>query len=261
MKNKNIKIILLFLLIISLVPLSIWGASVLYTIKTGDSLRSIAGKYGITLEQLVDMNPQLIKRGQRINVPVPVPVPKPVPIPMPIPDPIPDPKPVATSTETRIKAYLTAYTYWDNTPPGSADIALPVIHEKAGGMGTYADPITIAVGHVISSGKSTPDYPAGMKFYVPNVRRYFIVEDLCGDGSTPQNGPCHKGYPLGTVAWFDMWIDGATGTKSQTNSCAEAVTGSFLVIKDPAPNYQVVTGPVFQDSTCTEQFGDTVLIN
>ena len=50
------------------------------------------------------------------------------------------------------------------------------------------------------------DYPAGTRFYIPNVRRYFIVEDTCGDGDTPQNGPCHTGYPKGTTAWVDMWI-------------------------------------------------------
>ena len=49
--------------------------------------------------------------------------------------------------EQSFQAYLTGYSFWDNTPPGSAAIARPVIHRRAGGSGTYGDPITIAVGY------------------------------------------------------------------------------------------------------------------
>jgi len=182
--------------------------------------------------------------------------PKPKPKP-PAPAPTPAPVPPAAG-ETRFTAYVTAYTYWDNTPPGSADISNPVLHSKAGGTGTYADPITVAVGHSITNGKSTLDYPAGTRFYIPNLRRYFIVEDACGDGSKPQNGPCHTGYPSGTTAWLDIWIDGAKGTNSATQNCAYAVTGNFLAIKDPAPNYAVVSGPVYSNG-CATQYGNTVV--
>lgn len=163
--------------------------------------------------------------------------------------------------EKYINAYTTAYTYWDNTPPGSAAISHPIIHQKAGGTGTFADPITIAVGHTIVGGKQTLDYPAGTKFYIPNVRRYFIVEDSCGDGNTPQNGPCHTGYPSGTTTWVDMWIDGATGTRAASDACAGAVTDEngevHLIIQNPASDYVVVPGPVFSNGVCTSQFGNT----
>ena len=45
--------------------------------------------------------------------------------------------------EKAFSAYLTGYSYWDNTPPGSAAISKPVIHRRAGGTGKYNDPITI----------------------------------------------------------------------------------------------------------------------
>lgn len=202
------------------------------------------------------------------SAPAPAPAPAVIPTPTPAPAvvlaPVPAPVPVITQTppvvssgsETRINAYVTAYTYWDNTPAGSADISHPILHNKAGGMGTYADPITIAVGHSITGGKDILDYPAGTRMYIPTVRRYFIVEDTCGDGNTPQNGPCHSGYQGNP--WIDIWIDGNSGTKSSTNTCAENLTDVHAVIINPASSYAVVSGPVFNGS-CASQYGNTVI--
>ncbi len=180
----------------------------------------------------------------------------------PTPTPTPSPTPAPTSNETRITAFMTSYTYWDNTPPGSANISHPIIHSKAGGTGTYTDPITLAVGHVITNGKSTLDYSAGTKFYVPNIRKYFIVEDTCGDGNTPQNGPCHSlvKAPSGAQAWLDMWIDGASVNNSTANKCAETLTGNFLAIQNPLPNYVVNVGSVISNGTCATQHGNTTVL-
>jgi hypothetical protein len=165
------------------------------------------------------------------------------------------PVPVPSNpNEKRFSAYLTAYTYWDNTPPGSADISNPIIHQKAGGTGTFSDPITLAVGHSYATGKDVLDYQAGTKFYIPYLKKYFIVEDTCGDGNHPENGPCHSGYQGNP--WLDMWIDGANGTRSVTNTCAEDITEIHTVIQNPASNYAVVVGPVFNGS-CATQFSDT----
>ena len=86
---------------------------------------------------------------------------------------------------------MTGYDYWDNTPPGSPVISNPVIHQVAGGTGTWQDPTTVAVGHSIINGQDILDWAAGTRFYIPNLRRYFIVEDTCGDGPDPQDEPCH----------------------------------------------------------------------
>lgn len=177
---------------------------------------------------------------------------KPTPEPTPTPTPAPAQSPVAG--EERFSAYLTAYTYWDNTPPGSSDISNPIIHQKAGGTGTYSDPITVAVGHDMSTGHDVLDYPAGTKFYLPYLKKYFIVEDTCGDGNRPENGPCHTGYQGNP--WIDLWIDGANGTKSATNRCAEDITEIHMIIKNPAANYAVVSGPIYNNG-CAQQFGDT----
>jgi hypothetical protein len=44
--------------------------------------------------------------------------------------------------------WLTGYSFQDNTPPSSAIVIAPILHKTAGGTGTYANPITVAVpGH------------------------------------------------------------------------------------------------------------------
>ena len=43
----------------------------------------------------------------------------------------------SSKSEARLSAWVTGYTYWDNTPPGSATIARPVVHDEAGGIGTW----------------------------------------------------------------------------------------------------------------------------
>ena len=170
------------------------------------------------------------------------------------PTPTPTSSQSSSSAEVRSQAYVTGYSYWDNTPPGSVDISNPVLHSSAGGAGTYADPITVAVGHSIISGKDILDFPAGTRFYVPNLRRYFIVEDTCGDGSTPQNGPCHKGYPAGASFWIDVWVGGGSVSKSQSDSCMAAITDVHAVIQNPAGNYVVAPGEI--TANCA-QYGET----
>lgn len=228
----------------------VFAATATYKTRSGDTLSSVAAKYGMTVEQLAAANPDAkLTSRQTLTVIVADPTPTPTPTPPP------------ASGEIRMTAYTTSYTWWDNTPAGSADIALPVIHSKAGGTGTYADPITLAVGHSITGGVSTPDFPAGTLFYIPNVRAYFIVEDVCGDGSKPQNGPCHKlnaeAKSTGATVWLDMWIDGASVSKSAANACAEALTDGHLAIQNPAANYAVVEGSVIQNGACRTQYGDT----
>lgn len=144
--------------------------------------------------------------------------------------------------ETEFSAFLTGYSYWDNTPPGSAAIARPVIHREAGGVGTYEDPITLAVGHVIEPFKHTMDYPAGTRFYFPRIRKYAVVEDLCGDGRRPQDGPCHsghKGHP-----WLDIYVGGKKTTAKHAEWCMRKITGVQRATMNPKPGYPVVPGEI-----------------
>jgi hypothetical protein len=165
--------------------------------------------------------------------------------------------PPSTSGETKFSAYITGYGWPDNTP-ASAEISDGVIHSSAGGTGAFADPITIAVGHSIISGKDILDYPKGTKFYIPALKRYFIVEDTCGDGDSPQDGPCHTGFQ-GHI-WLDAWVGGAGANSSSVLACEDKITDFHTVIQNPTSSYVVVTGPIF-NSVCSSLFSETPTTN
>jgi hypothetical protein len=176
----------------------------------------------------------------------------------------------AQASGTTLKAYTTAYSRFDNTPPGSADISNPVVHKKAGGTGTYADPLTLAVGHVKTGGKDVLDFPAGTRFYLPDLRRYAIVEDTCGDGPKPQNEPCHRldapgnKAPAGAKVWVDVWVGGSGSTAKQADACMSKVTDGdgavHTIIEHPRKDYIVVSGPVLSKGHCTAGYGNTAKI-
>ena len=46
-----------------------------HTVVAGDSFESIANKYGVTVRELVSANPQLLKTGDQLNVPVAIAIP------------------------------------------------------------------------------------------------------------------------------------------------------------------------------------------
>jgi hypothetical protein len=143
--------------------------------------------------------------------------------------------PTLPSNPKTFRAYITGFSYYDNDPPGSATIAYPKVHSKAGGTGTYDDPITAAV--------EEGAYSPGARFYIPNLRRYFIVEDQCAS--------C-------TGAWLDLWVDGRAASESGADSCMSAITGDFTVVSNPVQGYPVVSGSIVSSSGCTKQYGDKV---
>jgi len=156
----------------------------------------------------------------------------------------PTPASTSNSTGTVIaNAFTTGYGWPDNSPPGNA-ISDPVIHGGAGGTGTYVNPITIAVGYV----GSVHDYPAGTRFYIPNVRKYFIAEDTCA--------ACHN-KPSGVSTLVDMWVGGNGSNNAGVLACENTLTGNHTIIRNPDANRAVVSGSLFNGSTgtCASQFG------
>lgn len=94
---------------------------------------------------------------------------------------------------------ITFYSYQDNNPPGKG-IKYPKVHQEAGGRGTYEDPITIAVEESFLE--------PGTLLYVNDLKKYMIVEDLCGDS------PCGT---HDTNNYIDVWMN------SEKESDAKAV--------------------------------------
>ncbi len=157
--------------------------------------------------------------------------------------------PVPNGQPQALQAYVTGYSYWDNTPPGTVEISHPVNHRFAGGMGTFSNPITLAVGHQMLAGEDILDIPAGTLFYLPRLRKYAVVEDTCGDGPRPQDGPCHAGY--NGLIWLDIYVDGVSGPREISEACMSAITGIQPVIMEPAPNMSVVVGPITEGGCFT----------
>lgn len=158
--------------------------------------------------------------------------------------------------------FVTAYSWYDNTPAGSPAISHPVLHDVAGGTGTYEDPVTIAVGHSKKTGESVLDVPAGTRIYLPHVRRYFIVEDTCGDGPTPEEGPCHTGAEEHGDAsmWIDMWIGGQEESETFVRACAMKATGVHAAVFNPADDYVVAAGEgVLHDGGCDAGYGSDLV--
>jgi hypothetical protein len=139
---------------------------------------------------------------------------------------------VSGPTQT-ITARLTGFSYFDNTPPGSADICCPVVHSKAGGTGTYTDPITTAVP---GSGGRGMETKAGTRIYIPKIRKYFVVED----SGASKYGTRH----------FDLWVGGQGFPRRSSDRCMDQVTGTAQVVLNPGPGLPVTVGPLTGSNGC-----------
>jgi hypothetical protein len=120
--------------------------------------------------------------------------------------------------------YVTLYGWPDNSPPGNV-IAFPVIHKRAGGRGTYADPVTFAANHGLGR---------GTRVYIPYMKKYFIMEDECAS--------CNSRH-------IDLWAGGSTATANAVLACEDNLTRNASVVVNPAKNLPVNTTPIFNTST------------
>jgi hypothetical protein len=136
----------------------------------------------------------------------------------------------SSKSEARVSAWITGYSYWDNSPPGSGAIARPVVHDKAGGTGTWDDPVTIAVGRSGGSWRYAP----GTRIYLAGLKKYAVVEDLCG-----ACGSGHGGRPH-----LDVYVGGATTSRGAAAQCAMKITAVQDIVVNPGKGYPVSPGEV-----------------
>lgn len=187
--------------------------------------------------------------------------------PTPIP-PTPTPRPAPTQStvgphyvvsgngqQATISTIITWYGYNDNSGDtedqhGSAAIAYPkndgypTLHNHATeGTGTYSDPVTFAAPD--KDLKSS--FPIGSIIYVPLVKKYFIMEDQCGDDDPEgcQNGANHA----------DLWMGPAQAVNgNKLDQCEGNATpnGAVSVIINPASTMEVDTTQMYTSgNACT----------
>ena len=165
--------------------------------------------------------------------------------------------PRAGAQTTAVKAFMTLYGYEDNSPPGTV-ISHPCIHARAGGAGTYANPITFAT--------DTAELPYCQIVYVPYMQRYFIHEDECSQ--------CDQNWNAGHRYRFDMWAGGDASSRRQPERkalarCESAWTRANsandpdnpTVEIDPPPNLPVTPAPIFSPPTGCWSGGPFVVAN
>jgi hypothetical protein len=151
--------------------------------------------------------------------------PTPTPTPTQTVTPTPTPTPTQTTPTSSGQAMvvgITGYSFEDNTPRGSTAIAYEDVvpyRTGAGGTGTFADPVTLARPDRFNSVA-----PPGTKFYLPHIKVYGIVEDLCGD----------PGIGCDANSDLDVWVG-----SDPDDSCMNSITGPYTVIKNPDPYREV----------------------
>ena len=140
--------------------------------------------------------------------------------------------PLSTSsnliTKNIVSLYITYYGFNDNDPPGTA-IAYPksefpnAIHDEASGNGTFENPLTFA---------SDPNlYPVGTRIYVPYIKKYIVMEDLCAT--------CVKNYKNGRKH-IDIWAGGDGSNEKELYECENDWTRESESIEVNPPNNREV---------------------
>src|SRR5215208_1998846 len=137
--------------------------------------------------------------------------------------------------------YMTFYTWLDNDPPGNA-IAYPrssfpiTVHETAGGIGTYADPITMA--------SDPTGWAIGTRMYSPFLRKYLMMEDWC-EG-------CVRDWRQSRKHHIDVWMNSNQTTGEAVHECAYRWTQERTSIEvNPPRNRSVDQRPLFDTATAT----------
>ena len=131
---------------------------------------------------------------------------------------------------TTINMLVTLYGWPDNSPPGDGT-AFGSGH--AGGVGTYANPVTFATDQ--------HEFAPNTIVYYPYLHRYFIMQDECVE--------CDSDWNAGRYH-IDLWVGGQGGNTNSVINCEDSLTqDSGAVIISPPTNEPVDTTPLFNSST------------
>jgi hypothetical protein len=152
---------------------------------------------------------------------------------------------LASANPTNVKAFMTLYGWADNSPPGPV-IAHPCLHNAAGGIGTFSNPVTFAT--------DVNELGWCQVIYVPYMKRYFIHEDECSE--------CDRDWTASHLYRFDMWAGGDANSRkapekkalracestwTRANSISDPANPTIIV--DPPSGLPVTTTPIFSGPT------------
>jgi len=159
---------------------------------------------------------------------------------------------MAVPHSTNALFYVTLYGFVDNSPP-SAIISNPVIHQKAGGTGTFSDPVTFAT--------DKREEKPGTIVYYSFLQKYFIMEDTCTECTADFNGPPGNGdnpTPVrsGHLWRIDLWAGGDKRSLHDPDmtallNCEDNLTqnNGGQVTLNPPSNLPVDTTPIYNAAT------------
>lgn len=151
-------------------------------------------------------------------------------------------KTASASSSKIVRAYITYYGWYDNTPPGCAT----AYSGCAKGKGTYKDPITFA--------SYKKEFPVGTIVYYPTVEKYFVMGDECQECQADWTGKGPDGGPH--LYHLDLWIGGKKGNEFDVINCEDGLTqgtpsGAPIVtplILNPPSNLPVSGEQLFNSS-------------
>jgi hypothetical protein len=142
-----------------------------------------------------------------------------------------------STTGTMQTVWETFYAAFDNDPSGSLTIAYPTPegkHARAGGVGTYANPITLAA--------DVRWLPAGTRVYAPRWRKYFIMEDQCVE--------CEADWADTRFHHVDLFM--SPSMKAGALGCEVAATKeraeNDIIVLRPPRNLPVDPTPLYTDA-------------
>ncbi len=141
--------------------------------------------------------------------------------------------PAANAASARSSSMALEVTFYgapDNDPPGGT-IAHPVKHRLAGGVGTWADPVTFA--------SDTSEFPVGSRIYYRPLRKYFLMEDDCA--------PCISQWNANRHYHVDLWA----GYDAGVIACEDHLTPvAGSIVAHPSSTEPVDVTPIYAKGRC-----------
>jgi hypothetical protein len=143
--------------------------------------------------------------------------------------------PTGAAPSVSRKVEVTFYAAADNDPPGSAEIAYPNSrHTSAGGIGTVADPLSLAT--------DPREIRPGVLVYYPPIQKYFVMEDDCAE--------CIDDWQVKHIPHVDLWMSNSSDPVVQNCEAALTPDDPDTIIVNPPTNLPVDPKPLFVGGKC-----------